>query len=45
MSALLFFPIVFIGFRTRWIDALLLALPIWLGVRVALRVFSTTLRT
>jgi hypothetical protein len=28
MSALLFFPIVFIGFRNRWIDALLLALPI-----------------
>ena len=40
MSALLLSPIVLVGFRSRLIDALLLALPMWLGVRVALRTFS-----
>jgi hypothetical protein len=33
ISALLLMPIVLVGFRSRLIDALLLALPMWLGVR------------
>jgi hypothetical protein len=45
ISALLFFPIVLVGFRSRWIDALVLSLPIWFGVRVGLRVFSMMMRT
>lgn len=38
--ALIFVPIVFIGFPGRLIDALVLSLPIWFGVRVSLRLFS-----
>ena len=40
LSTLLFVPVAYVGFRTRWVDALLLMLPFWFGVRVGLRVFS-----
>jgi hypothetical protein len=40
VSAILLVPVVVVGFRGRPATALLLALPVWLGVRVALRLFS-----
>jgi hypothetical protein len=45
ISALLLVPIVLVGFRSRLIDALSLALPMWLGVRVALRTFERMMPT
>ena len=45
ISALLLLPVVLAGFRNRWIDALLLAVSVWLGVRVGLRTFSRTIWT